>query len=258
MKIRISLWHVSVVLLAALAFLFFFCLVGYSMLGFVCLGLIGLLVFYRVAGWLRKRYPKLIKTVVRIVTAILCIGLLIFSITEAIIIHASFGAPEASADYLLVLGAKVSRNGRPSLALKNRIDAAFDYLIAHPDAVAILSGGQGPDEPMTEAQCMFGQLTAMGIDPARLWLEDRSTSTWENLKFTLALIEEKTGAKPGHIALLSNEFHLYRAGLFAKRFGLETVGVPAKTTLPVLKINYFIREAIAVWHYYLIGGNRYA
>ena len=258
MKIRISIWHVSVVLLAALAFLFLFCLTGYKMLGTVCLGLIGLLVFYRVAGRLRKKYPKPVKAVVRIVTAILCIGLLIFGITEAIIIHASFGAPEASADYLLVLGAKVSRNGRPSLALKNRIDAAYDYLIAHPDTIAVLSGGQGSDEPITEAQCMFEQLTAMGIDPARLWLEDKSTSTWENLKFTLALIDEKTGASPDQIALLSNEFHLYRAGLFAKQLGLEPLGVPAKTTLPVLKINYFIREAIAVWHYYLIGGNHYA
>lgn len=258
MKKRISLWHVSVAALAALAFLFLFCLTGYSMLGTVCLGLIGLLVFYRGAGRLRKKYPKLIKAVVRIVTAILCIGLLIFGITEAIIIRASFGAPEAAADYLLVLGAKVSRNGRPSLALKNRIDAAYDYLTAHPDAVAILSGGQGSDEPVTEAKCMFDELTAMGIDPQRLWLEDQSTSTWENLKFTLALIEEKTGATPDRIALLSNEFHLYRAGLFAKQFGLETLGVPAKTTLPVLKINYFIREAIAVWHYHLIGGNHYA
>ena len=258
MKKRISLWHVSVVLLAVLAFIFFFCLTGYKMLAAVCLGVIGLLVFYRGAGQLRKKYPKSVKAVVRIVTAILCIGLLVFGITEAIIIHASLGAQEAAADYLLVLGAKVSRNGRPSLALKNRIDAAYDYLTVHPDAIAILSGSQGPDEPVTEAKCMFDQLTTMGIDPARLWLEDKSTSTWENLKFTLALIEEKTGAKPDTIALLSNEFHLYRAGLFAKRFGLEALGVPAKTTLPVLKINYFIREAIAVWHYYLIGGNHYA
>ena len=258
MKKRISLWHVTIVLLAVLAFIFFFCLTGYRMLGAVCLGLMGLLVFYRGASRLRKKYPKPVKAVVRMVTAILCIGLLIFGITEAIIIHASFGNPAEPAEYLLVLGAKVSRNGRPSLALKNRIDAAYDYLTAHPDCTAILSGGQGSDEPVTEAQCMFDELVARGIDPARLWLEDQSTSTWENLKFTLAVIEEKTGTAPGKIALLSSEFHLYRAGLFAKRFGLETVGVPAKTTLFFLKVNYFIREAIAVWHYYLIGGNHYA
>ena len=105
---------------------------------------------------------------------------------------------------------------------------------------------------------MFNELVARGIAPDRLWLEDQSTSTWENLKFSLAVIQEKTGEAPGKLALLSSEFHLYRAGLFAREFGLETVGVPAKTTLFFLKVNYFIREAAAIWHYYLIGGNHYA
>ncbi|MBQ8236850.1 MAG: YdcF family protein [Oscillospiraceae bacterium] len=257
MKFRISLWHITVAALAVLAFIFFFCLMGYSTLGLVCLGLIFLLVFYRVMARLRKKYPKTIKAVVRIFTAILCIGLVIFGITEAIIIRASFGNPEESADYLVVLGAKVNKNG-PSLALRNRIDAAYNYLTAHPDCTAILSGGQGADEPITEAQCMFDELVKRGIAPDRLWLEDKSTSTWENLKFTLTVIEEKTGVRPGKIALLSSEFHLFRAGLFAERFGLETVGVPAETSLFFLKVNYFIREAVAIWHYYLIGGNHYA
>lgn len=258
MKFRISLWHIAVALLAVLAFVFFFCLTGYRALALVCLGLIFLLCFYRTAGRLREKYPKSVKAVVRVFTVILCIGLVIFGITEAVIIRASFGDPDAGAEHLVVLGAKVSRNGRPSLALRNRIDAAYDYLTAHPGAVAVLSGGQGSDEPVSEAQCMFNELTAMGIDPERLWLEDESTSTWENLKFSAAVIEAHTGEKPEQIALLSNEFHLYRAGLFAKEFGLETQGVPAKTTLFFLKLNYFIREAAAVWHYYLIGGNRYA
>ena len=258
MKLRISLWHVSVALLSVLAFIFFFCLMGYSTLGLVCLGLIGILLFYRMAARLRDKYPKPVKAVVRIFTAILCIGLLIFGITEAVIIRASFGNPEEPTEYLLVLGAKVNRGGVPSLALRNRIDAAYDYLTAHPGCTAILSGGQGSDEPITEAQCMFNELVARGIDPDRLWLEDKSTSTWENLKFSLTVVEEKTGVRPTKIALLSSEFHLYRAGLFAKEFGLETVGVPAKTTLFFLKVNYFIREAVAIWHYYLIGGNHYA
>lgn len=256
MKLRISLWHICVILLSVLAFIFFFALVGYRVLGLICLGLIGLLVFYRLAGRLRTKYPKSVKAVVRIFTAILCIGLVIFGITEAIIIHASRGDADEPAQYLLVLGAKVNENG-PSLTLKNRIDAAYDYLTAHPGTIAILSGGQGSDEPITEAQCMFDELTAMGIAPDRLWMEGNSTNTWENLKFTLSLIEEKTGTKPQKIALLSSEFHLYRAGLFAGRFGLETVGVPAKTSLFFLKVNYFIREAAAVWYYILFGGKIY-
>ena len=256
MKLRISLWHISVILLAVLACIFLFVLMGYRVLGLVCLGLIGLLVFYRAAARLRKKHPKPVKAAVRIVTASLCIVLVLFGITETIIIRASFGNPEAT-EYLLVLGAKVNQGGRPSLALKNRIDAAYDYLTAYPDSTAILSGGQGSNEPMTEAQCMFNELTAMGIDPDRLWMEGDSTNTWENLKFSLSVIEDQAGETPEKIALLSNEFHLYRAGLFAERFGLETVGVPAKTTLPFLKVNYFIREAAAVWYYILFGGQIY-
>ena len=146
MKFRISLWHLSVALLTVLAFVFFFCLTGYRTLGLVCLGLIAVLIFYRVMFRLRKKHPKSVKVVVRVFTAILCIGLLIFGITEAFIIRASFGNPEESADYLLVLGAKVNDNG-PSLALRNRIDAAYDYLTAHPGTIAVLSGGQGPMSP---------------------------------------------------------------------------------------------------------------
>lgn len=257
MKIRLSPFSIAVGILAVLAFCFLFVFAGYSASGLLCLGVIAILFFYRITARLKAKHPKLIKAVVRIFTAILCIGLVLFGITEAFIIRASGGDPGEACDYLLVLGAKVNARG-PSLSLQNRIQAAYDYLTAHPDTTAILSGGRGSDEPLTEAQCMFDALTAMGIDPDRLWMEDQATSTWENLKFTLALIEEKTGARPEKIAMLSSEYHLYRAGLFAQRFGLETVGVPAKTTIFPLKINYFLREAVAVWHFYLIGGNHYA
>lgn len=256
MKIRLSPFRMVLLLLAVLAFLCFFVFAGYSTSGLLCLGIMGLLVFYRWARRLRDKYPKFAKAVVRIVTAILCICLVVFAITEFFIVRASFGNPDESCDYLLVLGAKVNPNG-PSVSLQNRINAAYDYLTAHPDAIAILSGGQGSDEPVTEAQCMFDRLTAMGIDPARLWLEDRSTSTWENLKFTLALLEEKTGTTPEKIAMVSSEYHLFRAGLFAHRFGLETVGIPAQTTILSLKVNYFIREAAAVWYFILFGGQIY-
>lgn len=239
-------------LLAAAVFLRF-ALTGYSFSAMLCAAGAGVVGFYTFV-------PKLFKksrTVIRLFTILLILILLAVCITEGFIIHASFGAKDPVCDYLVVLGAKVNPSGTPSLALKNRIDAAYDYLTAHPDAIAILSGGQGPDEPMTEARCMQGQLMARGIDPDRLWLEDRSANTWENLKFTRALLEEKTGSVPGQIALLSNEFHLFRAGLFARRLGFEAAGIPAATTLPFLKVNYFLREAAAVWYYLIFGGKIY-
>ena len=238
--------------LVALAAFLKFCLQGYSFSAILCAAGAGVIAFYTFV-------PKLLKnprTVIRLFTILLILGLLAACVTEVFIIRASFGSAETACDYLVVLGAKVNPHG-PSLALRNRIDAACDYLTAHPDAIAILSGGQGSDEPMTEAQCMWEQLVARGIDPARLWLEDRSTNTWENMKFSRELLEANTGSAPEKIALVSSEFHLFRAQLFARRFGFDAVGVPASTTLPVLKVNYFLREAVAVWYYLIFGGKIY-
>lgn len=236
-------------ILAIAAGVFFFALQGYRVLGLCCVGLMAVLWFYRCAHKLRKGF-------VRLITILLCIGLVIFALTEGFILHAARGNPEESRSYLVVLGAKVNPHG-PSMALRDRINAAYDYLTAHPDCTAILSGGQGPDEPMTEAQCMYDELVKMGVDPSRLWMEGTSTNTWENLKFTRDLLEENTGSVPAEIALLSSEFHLFRAGLFARRFGFEAVGVPAPTSLLLLKVNYFIREAVAVWYYLIFGGKIY-
>ena len=242
----------AMLVLLALAAFFLLCLQGYSTMALVCTAAAGVIGFYTFVPKLFKKS----KAVIRLLTILLVVFLIVFAVTEGVIISASFGSPETDCGYLLVLGAKVNPGG-PSLALRNRIDAAYDYLEAHPDCTAILSGGQGPDEPMTEAQCMYNELVAMGIDPARLWLEDQSTTTWENMKFSRAMLEEKTGTAPEQIALLSNEFHLFRAQLFARRFGFDPVGVPASTSLPVLKINYFIREAVAVWYYMIFGGQIY-
>lgn len=242
----------AMALLLVLAAFFLLCLQGYSFSAICCTAAAGVIGFYTFV----PRIFKKSKAVIRIFTIILCIGLLIFGITEAVILSASRGNPEEPAEYLLVLGAKVNRHG-PSLTLRNRIDAAYDYLTAHPDTTAILSGGQGSDEPVTEARCMFDELTARGIDPERLWMEDNSTNTWENLKFSRAMLEENTGTVPEKIALLSSEFHLFRAQLFARRFGFDTVGVPAATSLPFLKVNYFLREAAAVWYYLIFGGKMY-
>ena len=160
--------------------------------------------------------------------------------------------PDTDCEYIVVLGAKVNGTA-PSLSLSDRIRAAESYLKAHPDTVAILSGGQGEDEGISEAQCMFEGLTAQGIDPNRLWLEDQATSTWENIRFTLDLIEEKTGDRPETIGLVSSEYHLFRADLFARECGVETVGIPSATSWFSIKLNYFMREAAGVWHYLILG-----
>ena len=244
---------IGIVLFSLAALFFQFCMIGYSFSALVCLSIVGIILVYKGLRLLGSKYPQDARTLKRIFTILLCIGLLVVGITEAIIIDASFGDPKTHCDYMVVLGAGV-RGDVPSLSLRNRIDAAYDYLTDHPDVTAVLSGGQGEGENITEAQCMYDHLTAMGIDKDRLWMEDQATSTWENLNFSLHMIEEKTGQRPRELGVLSSEYHLFRASLFADACGVDFIGIPAKTTKLSLRVNYFMREVAGVWHYLLLGG----
>ena len=240
-------------MLALMAFFLKFCIPGYSFSALVCVCLIGITLFYEITRLLKHRFPKCMKYLRRVFTVCLCTGLLVVSITEAIIIKHSFGDPGESCQYMVVLGAKVREDG-PSVSLMDRIRGAYEYMVAHPDVIAIVSGGQGEDEPMSEAQCMYDHLVAMGIDESRIWIEDQATSTWGNLNLSLDLIEARTGTRPEKIGLLSSENHLFRAGLQAKECGVETVGIPARTSRFSQKVNHFMREVAGVWHYLLLGG----
>ena len=244
-------------LLLPLGTVYYFCkfvLPGYSFTALVCLCLAALILFYVAMPFLGQRFPKTAKLLTRCVTAVLIVGLLICGVTEGIIIRASFGSPDRDVDYVVVLGAKVRDDG-PSVSLWDRIYAARDYLEAHPNTVAVVSGGKGKDEPMSEAICMYVELTNLGIDGYRIWTEDRAESTWENIRYSLDLIEARTGARPTRLGVLSSEYHLFRASLFAKKNGVEFVGIPAKTSRLSQKINHFMREVAGVWHYILLGGN---
>ena len=245
-------WLILIPLLLMIVFFTFF-MAGYSFTVLVCWCLIGIILFYNCTHLLSRKHPRNMRRLRRIFTAILCIGLLIVGITEAIIIKASFGDPKESCAYVVVLGAKVRPDG-PSVSLMDRIRATYDYMTLHPEVTAVVSGGKGSDEPMTEAQCIYNELLKLGIDENRIWMEEKATSTWENLHFSLDLIEEKTGIRPEKIGIISSEYHLFRASLFADACGVESVGIPARTSRLSQRINHFMREVAGVWHYLLLGG----
>lgn len=251
MSKRILFWCAEAGLVA-MGLFWKFALVGYSFLALVSFFLAALLGCYGLLSLLIKRHGKPFRIVRTILNCCVCLGLAMVAVTEGFIIHASFGQPDESCQYLVVLGCMVREDG-PSVSLQNRIDAAYSYLTEHPEVVAVVSGGQGENEPIAEAQCIYDQLVAMGIDPDRVWIEGKSASTWENLHFSLALIEEKTGSRPETIGLLSSEYHLFRASLQAKDLGVDTVGIPARTTLASQALNHFLREVAGVWHYLLLG-----
>ena len=229
-----------------------FVLPGYSFTALVCLGIICVILFYTLIPLVGRVFPQFAKIAAIVFTVVLLCGLALFSFTEYHIIQASFGTPGEEAEYLVVLGAKVRPDG-PSVSLWDRINAAADYLNAHPGTIAIVSGGQGADETISEAQSMHDELVKLGIDESRIWMEDKAGSTDENIRFSLDLIQEKTGSRPDKLGILSSEYHLYRASLMAKKLGIGFVGVPAKTSRLSQLINHAMREVAGVWHFYIFG-----
>lgn len=149
----------------------------------------------------------------------------------------------------VVLGCRVYDSG-PSRMLMSRINAAYEFLISHPDAVCILSGGQGEDEPMSEAQCMFDELTKKGIAPERLIMEDESESTRENIAFSLEIIKEKS--LPEKLTLITNEYHQCRAAMIGEDLGAKTYAVSAPSQ-KILLITYFTREIFGVIYETITG-----
>ncbi len=223
---------------------------GYRFSAGICLGIAALIGLFRLLILLGKTRPKLSNVLRQILAVGLSLGILAAAVTGAIILGASYGRTEQECGRLIVLGAGV--NGTvPSLSLRERLDAAYDYLQEHPNTICIVSGGQGRGEEISEAECMYRYLTSKGIDPQRIIQENQATSTQENLVYSMALIGPEHASTVG---IVSSEYHLYRAGLMARELGMDPIMIPAETTYLSLRVNYFLREIAAVWYYMIFGG----
>ncbi|MDL2218411.1 YdcF family protein [Christensenellaceae bacterium OttesenSCG-928-M15] len=177
-------------------------------------------------------------------------GLLFAFVVTSIIIDNADHEDAAGRDILIVLGAGL-RGEEPKLVLKNRLDAAIVYLNENPETTAILSGGQGPGETISEAEAMARYLSARGIEKTRYILEDQSTSTKENFAFSGAIIQSEF-LENATIAYVTTDFHVLRAGLVAKKQGMDALGVAAKDVW-YLSLNNHLRECVALWAYGLTG-----
>ena len=196
----------------------------------------------------------------RIILAALAALFLLIGILVAVIVSGISEDVPDGLEYAVVLGAQV-RGKQPSRALRQRIVKAGETAGKVPGLKLVLSGGQGPGEDISEAQCMWNELTKSkagtgtdsnagnGIDESRLILEDRSTTTKENLRFS----DELTGCSGKCCAIISNDFHLYRALKIARKEGYQDVcGISAGSEL-FMKPHYFVREAVALLYGKLRG-----
>lgn len=157
--------------------------------------------------------------------------------------------PDKDVDFVVVLGAKTNGD-RPSPILQRRLDTALSYLDSHPHVPAVLCGGMGQDETHTEASVMAAVLIHGGVDPSRIYTEDRSSNTEENLKNAQAIILSLTSKDKPKILLVSSSFHLYRAGLICESLGMTPSYLAAPGSEKWLwEANYRIREfcGVVMW-----------
>ena len=229
-------------MLLAAALVLRFAFRGYAYWGYLAAFLAALIVAHRFLS----------KTLWRILVVLVCIGVIYFCIVEVPIIKNSFTDPEPKRDYLIVLGAAV-HGDEPSLTLVRRLEGAKEYLDTYPNSIAIVSGGKGPGENITEAKAMRDWLTANGIPEERILLEDQATSTMENLQYSFAIIRSRGDEPDGNVAIVSSAYHLYRAKLMSRNLGAEAAGVAAPWGYFLVMINYFIREAFGVTHLWVFG-----
>ena len=192
-------------------------------------------ILFALAGLLHMGIWDRIPQIVRWIFGILCgIFFLSFLVIEGMVIRQMHAQGEKNLDYVIVLGARV-RGAKISNSLKQRL-----YLNENPETVCIVAGGQGKNEPYSEAYGMAQYLMQNGIDKERILLEDQSKTTEENLRYSRKFLPEDA-----EVGIITNDFHMFRALQIAQKQGLSDVcGIAADSTKFYLP-NNMLREYCA-------------
>ena len=188
-------------------------------------------------AWKGKRLRGLL---VACGTILATIALLVVAETGCMI-SANMKQPAENAT-AVVLGCRVYGE-RASLSLVERLEAAYDYLVENPEANCVVSGGQGSGENISEAECMYRWLVAKGIDKSRIYKEDKSTSTEENIALSKEVIKEN--GLNENITIVTSEYHSYRAGVIAEKNEV-LYGTNAGHTAIWLFPTFYVRELYGI------------
>ena len=184
----------------------------------------------------------------RVLLAVLIAGVMAFGGLLGAVLWGSYDHVQGDPQIMVILGCQVKPWG-PSVLLQDRLDKALSYLEDHPDLTVVVSGGQGPDEHISEAQCMYDYLTAHGVDGEQILLEDQSHNTVQNLRYTVDLLAEAGYDTTADMVVVSNGFHLTRVRMLWNRvcggdYNLSTLAAPS-SHLPS-RLKMYLREPLAL------------
>lgn len=209
---------------------------------FIIANLFAVMVILYINKLYKKKGNHKLKTAVRMSMVAYCLFLLSFIVIEGFVIHQMEGSgavePE-NIDYVIILGAGLNGD-KPSKSLETRLHAGTDFLKKNKEIPVIVSGGQGPGETITEAEAMARYLKVHGISENRIYEENQSTSTYENLLYSKQLMGEIDPT----VLIITNDFHIARTKIIAKELELTSYYLSAESP-GFVKINYLIREYFA-------------
>lgn len=189
-----------------------------------------------------SRFPRWAKVLLALVGA----GILSFAILLGLVLTGSYDHISGNPQVMIILGCQVRQDG-PSILLRDRLDEALGYLEDHPDMTVVVSGGQGPDEPTTEAQAMADYLVEHGVEEENILLEGESHNTAQNFKYSKDLLAQEDIDCSDGVLVVSNGFHLTRARMLAGRAGFDNVSTLAAPESHVpSRLSMYIREPLAL------------
>lgn len=210
---------------------------------------VALTIYVLTFNYLINYLPYWLNAILGIIPLVLVYLLMVFLNFLTVSILYQFNHPKYNQDYIIVLGAGLINGETVSPLLARRIDKAIQFyqlqLKANgKHAKLLMSGGQGSDEKVPEAVAMRNYAVSQGIPLEDILTEERSTTTLENMRFSKAVIEENQNT-PTQAIFSSNNYHIFRAGIFARWAGLNADGIGAPTALYYLP-NAFLREYAAI------------
>lgn len=189
----------------------------------------------------RKKYIRLYKLII----GLFSVWLISFIVLTAAIMTSAVSQPNEQVECVFVLGAGL-KGDKPTLVLIERLDNTLKYFEKNPEVKIIVSGGQGFGETITEAEGMKRYLTGRGIPEASIIKEEKATSTYENMIFSKALYENLYQQKLNKVMIITNNFHMSRSKLLARRAGLEPYGISSGTPFYIYP-NVLLREYLATF-----------
>lgn len=189
---------------------------------------------------------KRLHPVVKVFLVLVLLGTLVFGALLGLVLGGAHDSIDGDPQVMIILGCQLHDWG-PSVMLQDRLDKALDYLKDHPEVVVVVSGGQGENEPATEAQGMADYLADHGFARENIILETQSHNTHQNLTYSARHLEERGADIKAGVVIVSNGFHLTRAKMLAGRAGYENVSVlAAPSSHTPTRLKMYIREPLAL------------